>query len=296
MKRYIRASFDSSIPSWLKNEITHQKYGRLGEKIVQKYGVALSESQFFDEEVPNSIPIYLIKGDYGSDVYIPGINDDNTIYLNGRSRKLGSIARSKLPTLATDVVWLDLSNKVQKKDRYQDPRRIYDGAKDSRGRYAGQYYTKPWTSYDGEEHPGKWSKSGNSGRYSSRPRDKSGYEVPTPESRLERYYETFPEKVTEKVDAIYDRLIAARDKVLNSELINTPYDRDEEMNIGNAIYRIKDAIDEYRRLIAMLDRDTGKLSNVDSWMRESVYKEFSEKISRISQQLDDAEKSLTRRW
>jgi hypothetical protein len=296
MKRYIKSSFDPSIPSWLKKSIDNQRYNKLSDRLVARFGVALSDAQFLDHEEPNSTPIYLINGDYSSAIYVPGVNDDDTIQLNGRSRKLGAISKAKLPSLATDVVWLDLSNKVQKKDRYQDPRRIYDGAKDNKGRYAGQYYTEPWTSYDGEEHPGKWSKSGNSGRYSSRTRDKSGYEVPTPESRLERYYETFPEKVTEKVDAIYDRLIAVRDEVLNPELINTPYDRDEEMSIGNAIYRLRDAIDEYRRLIAMLDRDTGKLSNVDSWMRESVYKEFSEKISRISNQLDEAEKSLTSRW
>lgn len=295
MKRYIRSSFDPSIPSWLKSKLEGQRYGRLSDKLVKKFGVALSEAQFFDEKVPNSLPIYLIKGDYSSDVYIPGFNDDDTTYINSRSRKFGSIAKSKLPSLATDVVWLDLSNKVTQKDRYQDPRRIYDGGDDTKGQYGGQYYSKPYTKYDGTEVPGKWSYSGNIGRRESKPRDKSGYKIPTPESQLTRYYEQFPEKVTQKVDALYERLLTVRDEVLNPELINTPYTSDEQMSLGNAIYRLRDAIEGYRKLIAMLDRSTGQLSGGDSWYRGTVYQQFANQVKYISRELDEAEHDLTSR-
>lgn len=277
MKRYVKASFDSSIPEWLKDKFTRSRYPNFAQRFVDKYGVALSDVEFLDSPSGRSITIYKI----GNRVYIPGINDDEEIPVNGRWRKFKSIAKAKLPDLADDMVYVDLdSNKIEKGEKYQDPR--YSYRNNPKGRYAGQYY---------DEDDDEWRTFTPSNEIRSR--DKSGYQVPSPASQLRRYYQKFPEKITAKVDDIYNRILEVKDKVLAPDLINTPHDRNEEMSIGNAIYRLKDAIEGYRDLLSRL-KDFDELVKGD--YSDYYIGEFSDAIRKISNSLDEAERNLTSRW
>lgn len=285
MKRYIRASFDSSIPAWAKNALSK---GNVGDKFVQQYKVPLSEVQFYEEKMPNSVPIYLLGTDYGDVVYIPKVNGDQREFFNGRHRTLDSLSKSTLNKLMKDIVWVDTSNKLANTQGYKDPRYSYDRYdRKGKGSYAGQYYS---------DYNGEWSKMGVRPNNEISSRDKSGYKIPKPEEQLRRYYEKFPDKITQKVDALYDRIIDVRDKVMSPEIIKSPYNRDEEMDIGNAIYRMHDAITRYRELLNMLD-DAGNLKQSDhSWSRGNELEQFSDAVKNISDSLDSAERGLTSRW
>ena len=284
MKRYIRASFDTSMPTWLKDKFTSSRYPNYAESFVNKYGVALADAKFTTSPTGRSLAIYNLLSDRGGrKIYIPGINDDEKMDINGRYRTLGSIAKSKLPELATDIVYVDLdANRVSKDAKYRDPRYIYDG-NDKKGRYGGQKYS---------DYDDKWkTQTARNERHS---RDKSGYEVPSPESQLQRYYTLFPEKLTNKVDALYQRILEVKDKVLAPEVINTPYDSSANNDIGNAIYRLRDAIDEYRNILADLKKyeDSKGSVEIDEWR----IKGLASRIKLVSNRLDEAEYKLTHKW
>ena len=278
MKRYIRASFDASMPSWLKDKLTQSRYPNYAQRFVDKYGIALSDAKFTTAPTGNALPIYNIVSGSSRRVYIPGLNDDEEIVINNRYRKLGKISKSTLEDLVDDVVYVDLSeNRIPKKESYKDPR--YSYYHNFKGRYAGQYYDK---------NRGEWRTQLPSNEVHSR--DKSGYQVPSPESQLRRYYQMFPEKITAKVDKLYNRILEVRDKVLAPELINTPRDYNENMSIGNAMYRLRDAIDEYRNLLA-------DLKKFDSATADDYYiSQISDSMKLISDRLDEAEHNLTSRW
>ena len=283
MKRYIRASFDSSMPDWLKRKF-NQKYRSYGNAFVKKYGIALSDVEFLDSPTVKSIPIYSI----GGTAYIPGVNDEEEVVVNNRWRKLGKIAKSTLESLADDIVYVDIADapKVPNDRNYKDPRYIYDRWGGRNGSYGGQYLT----------HNGTWSHGGNRGASEVRSRDKSGYVIPDPKEQLVRYYDMFPEKITNKVESIYQRILDVKDKVLNPDIINTPKDRNENMSIGNAIYRLKDAIEEYRDLLREMQSMDKALSDTNKYDKKILIESVSSSIKRISDSLDEAERDLTNRW
>lgn len=292
MFRYVKASFDTSIPEWLKSKIDSRfwRYSSIPVKLRDKYGVALDKA-VFEPGVGrgNSVNIYKLNNDQ---LYIPGINDDEEVRINGRYRRLGKLGKATLADSIQEVVHIDLNNPdnlVEKREPYRDPRRSY--YHDKQGYYAGQFYN---------DYRNEWSEKGRTPSNEVRARDKSGYKVPDPADMLTRYYENFPNQVTQKVDALYDRILDVKEKVLDPDIINTPHDRDEQMDVGNAIYRLRDAITEYRELLNLLDKESGTLKGVDSdtpwWARGDSFKSFSNKVRSISSQLDEAERLLTTRW
>lgn len=285
MKRYIRASFDPSMPDWLKKAFNN-KYAFNADKFTKNFGVSLSEAKFSDTPAEKSVPIYLLDLGNGTQVYVPGFNDDTTVYINNRARKLGSIAKSKLEDMTADIVYMDrLSAPLPKDHGYQDPRRYYNSRyTDKQGNYAGQY----------QRYNGEWSSAGSIGPTEVRARDKSGYVVPDPKEQLARYYDMFPEKVTDKVEKIYQRLLEVKDKVLSSDRINTPVSRDENFSITNAMYRLGDAINAYRELLRTAKSVT--VDDLNSWSKQHLIQTVSSEIREISRQLDEAEKYLTSRW
>lgn len=290
MYRYIKASLSPTIPNWLKSKIDSDRYGSFADRLKDIYNIALDKATFEPGYGRgNSLTIYKLQGDYGQRVYIPRVNDNEELLINGRYRKLGNIASKTLANLAEEVVHVDLNNPdnlAEKRNPYRDPRRTYyHGGK--QGAYAGQQYN---------EYREEWPDRGMTPSNEIRSRDKSGYKVPSPESQLSRYYEKFPDKVTQKVDALYDRILEVKDKVMSPEIINTPYSRDEKMDIGNAIYRVRDAITEYRNLLSMLDKEGNLKKSDDVWVRGSLFKEFSDRVKLISDRLDEAERGLTSRW
>lgn len=293
MKRYIRASFDPSMPDWLKAKFD-DRFSDLGRTFVRKYGLALSDVEFLDEPTENSIKIYKLVGDRGiTKVYIPGVNEDEEISINGRWRKLGNIAKSKLDAMAEDIAYIDRSSAPKRPtDRgYKDPRFRYGRWDGPKGAYAGQY----------KRANGEWSAAGDRGASERLYRDKSGYQIPTPEMQLARYYKIFPEKITQKVDAIYERILEVKDKVLSPDIINSPRRHDEQMDPGNAMYRLRDAIDTYRSLLNDMESwSKGPKSDWDEGEKQYYQKRMVEtvtdSIKNISDNLNEAEHLLTSRW
>lgn len=291
MKRYIHAAFDASIPSWLQRRLSSRFGDDLKSKLLKKYNIALDRAQFLDYAPANSLPFYLLQSDYGTVVYVPGANDDTTAYFNGRSRKLGSLAKSKLPEIATDVVWLDLddaNNTFTKKARYEDPRYSYRNS--SRGTYAGQYQREPYLG-DGKYGEKEWSKTGTTPSNERRARDKSGYKVPSPEEKIADYYSRFPERVTDKVDQVYDRIVEVKQKLMDADF-NSPADYSHSDNYSEAYRTFSEVIYKYRALLNSLDSD--RRLKQDSWSGDYAIREFSQTISIIKDYLKEVEKLLSK--
>lgn len=288
MKRYVHASFDSSIPDWLRRELS-KRYDAFRNGFLKK-NVALDRVQFLDYQPQGaSLPIYLLNTDYGTSVYAPGINDDSTSYFNGRQRKFGSLAKSSLMDRSSDVVWIDLedpNSKFESKERYQDPR--YSYRNDPRGKYAGQYKRAPYLGHN-EYGPEEWSKSGMTPSNESRARDKSGYKVPSPEQKIADYYNKFPERVTNKVDTLHDRLVEVRQEVIDVDLDLGVSEYGEDY-LRKAYYYLSEAIRRYRDLLASLDENRmlkGRFRS-DDWN----IREFSKTVRSIQEYLDDIEEML----
>jgi hypothetical protein len=237
------------------------------------------------------MPIYLLQTDYGDVVYIPGINDDEKRDFNGRYRKLGSLARSKLNQLAGNrVVYIDLNdpnNKVTPREKYEDPRYSYDYGKP---KYAGQYKTRRYNSELGDYEDTGWSESGKRGNRERRYRDKSGYVIPEPEDLLARYYEKFPNRITEKVDNVYLELRRVRDMIFSDDIISKPKTREESSSIRNAMNYFTDAVEQYRTLINKMDAE-GNYVGYGFEDRRSIA--FSNEISKIKEYLKRAEECVT---
>lgn len=296
MKRYIRSSFDPSMPSWLKKSLTGGRLNNFRNAVLRdafiKKGIALDRAQFLDHDPgAGSQPIYLLQTDYGTEVYAPGINDDSTGYFNNRQRKFGSIAKSKLMDMSADVVWinmLDDSNKFSRKDRYQDPR--YSYRYNSRGDYAGQYKKAHYLGRDEEGNemysPEEWSKSGMTPSNESRSRDKSGYKVPSPEQMIARFYEKYPEKLAGKVDAVYQEILDAREQIFAYDFRELGEDR-YSSDVSNAYNYLSSAISEYRNMLSSI-RDVEQYSlkgyEIDKYMIRSI----SQYITSIRKRLDEA--------
>ena len=286
MKRYIRASIDPSAPDWLRRALQTD----FGRDLVKRHHVALDRAQFLDHEPDstNAIPIYHIKTDLSEKVYSPGVNDAAEVMLNGRWRKLGSVAKSKIPQMAVDTVWVDLSdpnNTFERKQKYEDPRYTYRYS--NRGKYAGQYQREEYDRDTREYKKGDWSLAGMTPANESRARDKSGYKVPRPEDMIARYYSKFPERVTDKVESVYQRILEVRDELNSVDFrVADEYDRS---NTRNAYSRLGDAIYQYKRLLSMLD-ENGNLN--DRYGLREIYSQFSNQVRSIMSDLDDVEKYI----
>lgn len=297
MKRYIKASISGSMPDWLRKEITRGGYSkaRLINNLVNRYNVSLDTANFQGERPTsnNYLTFYLLNPNdnyYSRIVYCPGINDDESTDIGGRYRKLGSIAKSKLPTMAEDVCYLDLSdpNNVHKPkyDRYQDPRYSYRHS--SKGTYMGQYFDREYLGNGEYSEEGTWSKTGRIASNERRARDKSGYRIPSPEDMIARYYERFPEKITDKLNAVYDRMLKVKTKLINVNF-NTPSEYGST-DLRNAFGRFGDVASEYQKLLAQVD-ESGRLKSTRGW-REVGPKDFSNQVSYINRNLDEVEEYI----
>lgn len=289
MKRYIRSSYSPSMPDWLSSTFKRRFGGNnMQYKLTKNLKLALDRVNFLDHK-PNgrSLAIYLLATDYGSEPYAPGINDSDTALFNGRQRKFGSLAKSSLLDRAVDVVWIDLddpNNFYETKEKYRDPRYTYryDSKK---GSYAGQYMRKNYIG-DGKYEDAGWSEKGMTPANESRARDKSGYEVPSPEEKIRKYYEMFPEKVTDKVDDVYNRIVDVRQELMDIDF-NSAFDRRSEDYLRRAYSFLADVIYDYRRMLGELDENR-QLRKVD----EFRLSDFSRSITAIKSRLDDIEELI----
>ena len=279
MKRYVKASFDSSIPDWIRKRISGKWGGSaFGRNLSQKYGVKLDQVKFLDHDpgTPTSVPVYLLQTDYGQEVYCPGVNDGDDTFINGRNRRLGSIAKSKLPDMAADIVWIetaDTNSKLESKDRYRDPRYTYryDSKK---GSYAGQYRRSGDT----------WSETGMLPANERYPRDKSGYVVPRPSERIAQYYKKFSGNITKRIDSLYERIQSVKQMLADADF-NTRPDDSYENTYSRVYTNMGDAIQDYRRLLGTLD-ETGNFRK-NEYTGEYDYSRVAQLIRNINAELDE---------
>ena len=290
MKRYIRASMSDSLPSWASRALrgTRGYNDSLGTKLVRRYNIALDKVQALDHEPDGrSLVMYLMPKYPDNEnmninfVYIPGVNDDAEMQINGRWRKIGSVAKSKIPGMALDVAWIDLddpNNTFVSRNKYEDPRYTY--RYDSKGQYAGQYKR---TNYNVDTHEREfagWSQSGMTPSNESKARDKSGYKVPKPEEMIQRFYTKFPEKITDKIDEVYAQIKDMQSVLLDADF-NSPTRYSSKYR--NAYTRFGDAVDEYRQLLNSFGKSDGSESKYDRY-----YNSFASQISSIKHNLADA--------
>lgn len=296
MKRYVRASFSTSMPDWVRKEVQGNRrfIPRLKNGLLDK-GVALDKCEFIEGLPPtyatNAITFYLLNTDYGQKVYVPGVNDDDQESINGRYRKLGSIAKSKLYDMSSDVVYIDLGkegNKAVKRDRYRDPRYSYRDNRSKRGEYGGQYKTRKYLGND-EYGPEYWTDKGKTFRNESRSRDKSGYQVPSPEQKIAEYYEKFPEKITDKVDSVYEDINAVKQDLFDLNL-SAPQERYSKDNYSDAFHQFSRAVEKYRRMLSEIAQKKD-----GDWSQYSYYsfRELARDINTIKEYLNEVEELIS---
>lgn len=232
MYRYIKASYDSSMPNWLKSKAGTDALNHLN------YQYAMSEAQFFDTPQENSIPIHLLDNVYeevkrwgdtyknpiGQYVYVPdlGFGGYSKFLESGNGyRRLSTIAKSKLNDHIIDTVYMvaPLRKDIRETRDYVDPR--YD----NNGKYMGQYKSEG-RKYNRET--GEWEHDPESDEwvmpftYGNDKRDKSGYSIPNPEELYRKLYERFPDRLKSRVneakailDEYYDKINDAKEKILS---------------------------------------------------------------------------------
>jgi len=293
MKRYVRASMSGGLPDWASRALKSSRYGDdLGNKLVKRYNIALDKVQTLDHEPDGrSLVMYLMPKYPGNItfVYIPGVNDDAEMQINGRWRKAGSVAKSKLPEMALDVAWIDLddpNNTFAPRNKYQDPR--YSYRYNSKGDYAGQYKRTSYNYDTHEREDAGWSKSGMTPSDESRARDKSGYKVPRPEEMIQRFYTKFPERITDKIDSVYNQ-IKDTQSMLTEVDFNSPVRYSSKYR--NAYTRFGEAVDEYRQLLNSFGES--QTSDFKRYGREDfIYSGLANSIRSIKSDLADVEKYL----
>lgn len=248
----IKASFDPSMPSWLKNAITKKYYLITGDKVSRIFD--LSNAEFLDTPTKNSIPIYYIDGA----VYIPGVNDGYNVQVNGRFRQLGKIAKSKLPELADDVVFVDLDQAPPvKKERYEDPRYEYSKYRHRvESEYAGQQRS---SKYFNSEYSDKWTTFTG--------RDKSGYKIPDPRTMLYNYYSQPGNvgKISNRLADTYDILKDIKTRIFDID-ISDPANLGRSAYstaYGNMMSRFGSAVEDYSRAYAEVKELISDLENGD---------------------------------
>lgn len=291
MKKYIRASISPSTPEWLKSALT-TKYGNaLRREFLETAHLALDKANYSPTRTSDSdLAIYLIHTDYGDEIYSPGVNDDKRVYINGRNRALGSIAKAKLSDFIIDEVFVDRDDKSsftdRSKERYQDPRYTYRHS--PKGEYAGQYKDRPYLG-GGEYGEETWSKNGRTPSNESRARDKSGYIVPSPESRLKDFYTKFPEKMTSKVDDLYQELLQLRQEVFDADINAEPDGYYSTPGSVAAYKELARAVEQYQDILRTLRMEGAGLFSDKYGIRS-----FSDSCVRLRRQMEETRRVLNR--
>lgn len=280
--QYIRASFSPDIPDWLLKRINKRGWNNLKNSLIDR-GIKLDTVTFSDQDNGNSMPIYLIESDYGLEVYAPGCNDTESTRINGRNREFGSLGKAALKDRIVDVVYIDRDNpnnfdRTPESKRYRDPRRVYR-RNDTHGSYGGQY----------KRSDGQWSGDGDNW---DGHRDKSGYMIPKPEDKIREYYKRVPENMTKKVDSLYDAIMELQQDIFSPERINDP---NTGSDYGNAMYRLRDAIDAYKRLLKIIDRETGEFNSTD-WGSKYSVDSFASAVNDVRKSIKTAKEDLNSRW
>ena len=308
MKRYVRASYDSSMPDWLKTEA-----GRIALKnLTQKY--AISDAKFSKTPTEGSIPIYLLDEVYkdekkwgeiykvsaGQYVYVPEFSWYDSRYLDtGKSfRSIAKASKARLEEHIIDTVYMTatLRSDIQKDRGYMDPRyerSFHDGEIE----YAGQT-----AEYDSHYNPETKNWEKDKDPYYSVPtgRDKSGYQIPNPEDLYIRLYERFPDRLKGRLneakailDEYYDKLDKAKTDLFSKYDIRKgkapSYYGD---HYKSPSYKLQDAIEQYGWMYQDFDACINNDGSVNptklaEFMKSSGYGSLSSRTKNIDKDLKD---------
>jgi len=268
--RRITASIDPSAPDWLREGFNNRWRIRQFTKDRLAKEFDLSTAKFLDAPSGNYYPIYK----FGRTIYFPGVNDEDQIVVNGRSRTLGKMSRSALLDNADDITYVDLEQAPPvAREKYQDPR-FFDSRDYERG-YAGQ----------------KRIGSDNYSWITNRGRDKSGYRIPNPKEKLVEFYRDPSNlgKLADKVEDIYRRLVDTRDRVLSIDVPNTRPQLDDDYgyiesqdaeNYSQALRYLGEAVRDYNRV----------LQNIPSTVTGGRYREY--KVSTLFKYINDVRNDI----
>lgn len=308
MKRYIKASFSSSVPSWLAKD-------KRAIEALNRAGVDLHNATFSTErtgKMGDNIVIYHIKQpsayqqrasykknnpdaeiNYNEFIWIPGVyNDDHYVsfinydrydpYMHDyrtSDRAVKYFSKKELNIIDTAYVYSAGANIKNPRKSYTDPR--YDES----GHYLGQQIIPGNWHWEGNERvdePGHWSKQGvYYGRYDRYPsenpfRDKSGYAIPNPKDRLKKFYESSEgmnkriKIVRKQLDSIYSQLEDAKENIFNFVL---PRGEREDYRKYRELYEYLDsALSYYEKTLEKLEKLERRSSQgaLDRWDNSNV--------------------------
>ena len=296
MKRYIKASFDNEVPSWL---IANK--GAL--KALSRKGVDLKKAVFSREKSAGRGADYVIyklpsKGGFGyeSIIYIPDVYNDDERYMNPYTNDysdLSRIAKKRLAEIAEDIVYVNKANSAKAyREHYEDPR--YE-----KGKYMGQTWGElpnkgSLSKYSGHRYG--WSKSGKvGGDYLKKVQhDKSGYAIPDPKDRLARFYGTSAglDSVARKVEKIYDELLDLKEDIFSVDFTDFGVDYDgnkypASCTYGNMLSRFGNATREYRLLL-----DTISDLKADGKVSRFTVSSIMDRIKSIDYSVKDVRRAL----
>jgi len=329
MKRYIKASFSSSVPSWLTKD-------KSAVAALNQAGVDLHNATFSAEKtgkVGDNIVIYRIKQpsayqqrdsykranpdaeiNYNEFIWIPGIyNDDHYVsfinydrydpYMHDyktSDKAVKYFPKKDLNIIDTIYVYSAGANIKSPRKRYIDPR--YD----EYGNYLGQQMIPGDWHWEGNEkvtEPGHWSKQGvYYGRYDRYPdenpfRDKSGYTIPNPKDRLKEFYES-PEGMNKRIkivrkqlDSIYSQLEDAKENIFNFVL---PRGEREDYRKYRSLYEYLDsALSYYEKTLERLEKLERHSSQgtLDRWDNSDIEYALND-LERAQKYIDNINKTL----
>lgn len=285
MKRYIRASYDSSMPDWLKTDAGKMALNDLN----QKY--AMSRATFSKTPTEGSIPIYLLDEVYkdekkwgeiykvsaGQYVYVPEFANWHSRYFSTESsfRSIDKVARSRFEGHILDTVYMaaPLRSEIQKDRGYMDPR--YARGFQGKVSYAGQ---TAWHDSHYNSETKQWEEDEEAQYSVPTGRDKSGYQLPKPEDLYKRLYQRFPDRLKGRLneakailDEYYDKLEKAKNDLFSKYDIRkgkTPRYYGE--NYKSPSYQLEDAIQYYGWMYEGFD----KCINPDGSVNPSKLAEF----------------------
>lgn len=279
MKRYIRASYDSSMPDWLKSEAGKRALGNLTDRY------AISQAKFSRNPSDGGIPIHLLDDVYkedtrwgetyktkeGQHVFIPSMSwgsNDRYFDTGASYRSIPSAAKSRLKEHTIDTVYMTAPERKEfweEREQYRDPRSL-SYSRGGHPQYAGQY-----PEYDEHRNPetGEWEKDTEPSSWEVRRdwsgdrRDKSGYVIPNPEDLYDKLYQRFPDRLKGRIaevqsvlDEYYDKLNEAKTAMFSQFDIRkgkTPFSRYAKP-YETSTYYLDYAISDYGRLYQSFDK------------------------------------------
>ena len=277
----LQEDFDPSMPNWLMKAVRlyWAQNGANNDSQSQRYPLDKAKWEITDSPKPgrldykNDIIAVLIdksgdrhEGEYM--VYSPALNlgyDNNTIYINGRDRNIGSMSVKSLAPYIKQYAYV--SNYDEIKDIVSQKRQQRADNRPSVQRKQDMKYVDYHTTFD-----------------------KSGYPL-NPEKYKRLLAQNNAEKYVAEVDKLYDKLIKIQNKLKqlssNDDFIGDPKNK----NHGN-FYKVSRAYKNYESAISNYNNALGQIEHIKNntseydWLRTPAYKKFKEYLDEAYNYID----------